>query len=124
MEIHQLRDFVAVANTGSFSQAALKCRVSQPSLSKAIQRLEAEIGENLLIRLRRRAVLTSAGQLAFKRATRILAEFEELKRDISDPRPCSTLQTADLLVPSSLRRMPLPEVSGRRAVCFHWKASR
>ena len=84
MEIHQLRGFVAVAKTGSFSQAAIKCRVAQPSLSKAIQRLEAAIGEKLFTRLKRRAVLTPAGEMTFKRAVRIIDEFEELKRELSD----------------------------------------
>jgi LysR family hydrogen peroxide-inducible transcriptional activator len=86
MEIHQLRDFVAVANSGSFSQAAVKCHVAQPSLSKAIQRLEAEIGETLFIRLKRRTVLTPAGEIALKRAGRILNGIEELKRELGDAR--------------------------------------
>ncbi len=86
MDIHQLRDFVAVANSGSFSQAAVKTRVAQPSLSKAIQRLEAEVGEKLFIRLKRRTVLTPAEEITFKRATRILGEVEELKRELGDTR--------------------------------------
>lgn len=61
MEFHQLRDFLAVAATGSFSKAAKKCHVAQPSLSKAIQRLEDEFGEKLFVRLKRQAVLTPAG---------------------------------------------------------------
>lgn len=84
MEFHQLRDFVAVAATGSFSEAAKKCRVAQPSLSKAIQRLEVEVGDKLFIRLKRRAVLTPAGEMLFKHANRILMEVEELKREIAD----------------------------------------
>lgn len=84
MDIHQLRDFVAVANSGSFSQAALKCRLAQPSLSKAIQRLETEVGEKLFIRLKRRTVLTPAGEITLKRVNRILTEVEELKRELGD----------------------------------------
>jgi len=44
MEIHQLRYFVAVAEEGSFSRAAAKVRVAQPSLSQQIRKLEAEVG--------------------------------------------------------------------------------
>src|SRR6266540_1809079 len=84
MEIHQLRDFVAVASTGSFSQAAKKCRVAQPSLSKAIQRLEAEVGEKLFIRLKRRAILTPAGEALLRRATRVLNEIEQAKRELTE----------------------------------------
>lgn len=86
MDIHQLRDFVAVASAGSFSQAALKCRVAQPSLSKAIQRLEAEVGDKVFIRLKRRTVLTSAGEITLKHAVRILSEVEDMKREIGDTR--------------------------------------
>jgi LysR family transcriptional regulator, hydrogen peroxide-inducible genes activator len=84
MDINQLRDFVTVASCGSFSQAALKSRVSQPSLSKAVQRLEAEVGEKLFIRLKRRSVLTSAGEITLKRAVRILNEVEEMRREVGD----------------------------------------
>ena len=44
MEIHQLRYFVAVAEEGSFSNAAEREHVSQPSLSQQIHKLEEEIG--------------------------------------------------------------------------------
>jgi LysR family hydrogen peroxide-inducible transcriptional activator len=84
MEFHQLRDFVAVATTGSFSEAASKCRVAQPSLSKAIQRLEVEVGDKLFIRLKRRAVLTPAGEMLLKHANRILTEIEKVKREIAE----------------------------------------
>lgn len=84
MDINQLRDFVAVASAGSFSQAALKCRVAQPSLSKSIQRLEVEVGDKVFIRLKRRTVLTSAGEIALKHSVRILGEVEEMKRGIGE----------------------------------------
>ncbi len=84
MELHQLRDFVAVANVGNFHEAAKRCHVSQPSLSRAIQRLEAEIGEQLFVRLKRRVILTPGGQMLHHRAKRIIGEMEEIKRDLSE----------------------------------------
>ena len=82
MEIHQLMYFVAVAETGSFSRAAERCNVAQPSLSQQIMKLEAEIGEPLFERLKRRTVLTQAGTRLLPRATAILAELYDIKRSV------------------------------------------
>jgi LysR family hydrogen peroxide-inducible transcriptional activator len=84
MEFHQLRDFVAVASTGNFSQAAQRCRVAQPSLSKAVQRLEAELGEKLFVRSKRRTVLTPAGEILYRHAQRIANEVEQAKRELAE----------------------------------------
>jgi LysR family hydrogen peroxide-inducible transcriptional activator len=79
MEIHQLTYFVAVAETGSFSRAAERCNIAQPSLSQQIQKLEQELGEPLFDRLTRRVVLTDAGRNLLPRATTILAELQGIK---------------------------------------------
>src|SRR5215213_6534491 len=84
MEMHQLRYMVAVAKTGNFSRAAEQCHVSQPSLSQQIAKLESELGERLFSRLKRSAVLTSAGEALLPRATRILAEVDAALRDVAD----------------------------------------
>jgi LysR family hydrogen peroxide-inducible transcriptional activator len=84
MELHQLRYLLAVARTGNFSRAAEQCHVSQPSLSQQIAKLEAELGERLFSRLKRSAVLTSAGEALVQRATRILAEVDAARRDVAD----------------------------------------
>ncbi|MEO8350181.1 MAG: LysR substrate-binding domain-containing protein [Chthoniobacteraceae bacterium] len=84
MELHQLRYLLAVAKTGNFSRAAEQCHISQPSLSQQIAKLEAELGERLFSRLKRRAVLTSAGQALVQRATRIMAEVDAARRDVAD----------------------------------------
>jgi LysR family transcriptional regulator, hydrogen peroxide-inducible genes activator len=79
MEIHQLTYFVAVAETGSFSRAAERCNIAQPSLSQQIQKLEQELGEPLFDRLTRRVVLTDAGRNLLPRAVSILAELQDIK---------------------------------------------
>lgn len=84
MEFHQLRDFVAVASTGNFSQAASQCHVAQPSLSKAVQKLESEMGEKLFVRSKRGTLLTSAGDILYRHAVRILKEEEEAKKEIAE----------------------------------------
>ncbi len=80
MEIHQLRYFVAVAELESFTRAAEQCRVTQPSLSQQIAKLERELGTRLLDRLGRTVVLTDAGAELLPRARRILAEVDAVKK--------------------------------------------
>jgi LysR family transcriptional regulator, hydrogen peroxide-inducible genes activator len=84
MEMHQLRYFVAVAQTGSFSRAAERCHVSQPSLSQQIQKLERGLKQQLLERLGRRVALTDAGRLLLDRAMAILAAVEDAERRLQD----------------------------------------
>jgi LysR family hydrogen peroxide-inducible transcriptional activator len=84
MEMHQLRYFVAVAQTGNFSRAAERCHVSQPSLSQQIQKLERNLKQRLFDRLGRRVVLTGAGRLLLDRATSILAAVEDAERQLRD----------------------------------------
>jgi LysR family hydrogen peroxide-inducible transcriptional activator len=84
MEMHQLRYFVAVARTGSFSRAAEQCHITQPSLSQQIQKLERSLGQRLFDRLGRRAALTDAGRLLLERAQPILESVEDVQRRLRD----------------------------------------
>jgi LysR family hydrogen peroxide-inducible transcriptional activator len=84
MEMHQLRYFVAIARTGSFSRAAEQCFVSQPSLSQQIQKLEKSLGQRLFDRLGRRAALTDAGRLLLERAEAILETVDDTERRLRD----------------------------------------
>src|ERR1044072_3595604 len=84
MELHQLRYFVAVAESENFTRAAERSHVSQPSLSQQISKLESEIGHKLFHRLGRKAVLTEAGTAFLDRARRILFEVENATKELSD----------------------------------------
>src|SRR5262245_59177140 len=84
MEMHQLRYFVAVAETASFTRAAERSHVTQPSLSQQISKLESEVGHKLFHRLGRKAVLTEAGAAFLERARRILFEVENAAKELSD----------------------------------------
>ena len=84
MEIHQLRYFVAVAEEGSFSRAAAKVRVAQPSLSQQIRKLEGEIGQPLFDRLPRSVVLTEAGRCLLEYAQQILASIGDARRCVDE----------------------------------------
>lgn len=62
MKLHQLRYFLAVARTGNFTRAASDCNVAQPSLTRAIQHLEEELGGPLFKRQPGQNELTSLGR--------------------------------------------------------------
>src|SRR5262245_6918186 len=62
MEMHQVRYFLAAVSELNFTKAAEKCNVSQPSLTRAIKQLEAELGGDLFRRERPQAQLTDLGQ--------------------------------------------------------------
>jgi len=83
MEIHQLRYFVAVAEEGSFSNAAEREHVSQPSLSQQIQKLEAELNQQLFDRLPRSVVLTEAGRRLLEYARQILTGIADARRSVA-----------------------------------------
>jgi DNA-binding transcriptional LysR family regulator len=59
----RLRAFAALARRGSFSRAAEELFISQPAVSKHVAALEAELGTQLVVRMRRGAELTQAGEL-------------------------------------------------------------
>lgn len=77
MELHQLRYFVQVAKLESLSQAAEVLHVSQPALSKAIAKLEAELGTQLFDRVGKRVYLNDRGRLylqGVEKSLRVLSE--------------------------------------------------
>jgi LysR family hydrogen peroxide-inducible transcriptional activator len=82
MELHQLRYFCAIAETGSFTRAAHRTHVSQPSLSQQIRKLEDELGVRLLDRLGRKVQLTEPGRSFLPRARAILRDLEAARSEI------------------------------------------
>src|SRR6516162_348157 len=90
MEMHQVRYFLAVAQELNFSRAAEKCNVSQPSLSRAVQQLEGELGGPLFHRERHLTHLTELGEMvrphletvyeAAVKAKRLSQDLSQLKR--------------------------------------------
>ena len=84
MELHQLRYFTAVADTSSFSRAAERCHVSQPSLSQQILKLESELGGRLFDRLGRSVRLTELGQAFLPRARSVLHELSTAKDEVTE----------------------------------------
>lgn len=78
MELRSLRYFCAVVEAGSLSAAAQQLRLSQPSLSVAISRLETEVGVPLLTRSPRGVRPTSAGRYLLDAASRVLGDADEI----------------------------------------------
>lgn len=89
MEVHQLRYACAVADTGSFSRAAERCQIAQPSLSQQILKLEADLGARLFDRLGRSIRLTEAGRAFLPHARSILEAVDIARASV-------TVQHADV----------------------------
>lgn len=84
MELDQLRYFLQVAKRSSFTRAAEDLVISQPALSRSIQKLEEELGQPVFERKTRSVSLTEAGTLLQSRAQQVLAMIEDTKAEITD----------------------------------------
>jgi LysR family hydrogen peroxide-inducible transcriptional activator len=88
MNLRDLRYLVALADERHFGRAALRCHVSQPTLSAQVRKLEEYLGVPLVERQPRRVALTDAGARVVERARRVLLEADaivELARADRDP---------------------------------------
>ena len=92
MEIYQIRYFLAAAETGSFTRAADRVHVTQPTLSAGIRKLEENLNAILFERQARRTVLTPAGNRFLDRAKTIMAECERARTELSSDDRTSALR--------------------------------
>ncbi|NKI19735.1 LysR family transcriptional regulator [Paenibacillus dendritiformis] len=86
MDIKQLYYFVTVADQLSYSKAAQKLHISQPSLSNAIKNLEQEVGSPLLERSTRKIELTDAGKVLYAKSLQLLSHMNILKKEMQEVR--------------------------------------
>ena len=86
MELSQLTIFLTVASEKSFSRAAQRLSRTQPAVSLAIQRLEAELGEKLLDRSLKDGTLTDAGKIVLEYAQKFENGRRELKNALTELR--------------------------------------
>ncbi len=78
LDIKALRYFVAVAERGSFSQAATHLRITQPAVSRQIQAIEKAYGIRLFRTEGRRMLLTEAGEQLLQQATEVLGKLDDI----------------------------------------------
>lgn len=78
--IDQLRIFIRVADSGGFTLAADQLGLPRPTVSLAIQQLEARLGTRLFNRTTRRVGLTQDGEALLERAVALVADTEELEQ--------------------------------------------
>ncbi len=83
MRIEQLQAFLAIAETGNFGQAAGHCGITQSTISRQIQALEADLGA-LLFHRSAQAKLTVAGEKLLPRAKKICQEWTIIGQEIKD----------------------------------------
>jgi DNA-binding transcriptional LysR family regulator len=79
MELHQVRYFLAVASTRNFTRAAEVCNVTQPALTKGVQKLEQELGGQLVYRERQLTHLTDLGKAVLPMLELALASTEAVR---------------------------------------------
>jgi DNA-binding transcriptional LysR family regulator len=78
MELEQLRSFIAIAETRSFTKAAALAHLSQPTISRQINRLEMELGTQLFERYGHQVELTESGEFLLPSARAILKQTNRL----------------------------------------------
>lgn len=106
MELETTRIFVKVAQQGSFSKAARLLKLPVSTVSRAVKRLEAEIGATLLQRTTRAVRLTPGGKAFFESAVGPIQSLEDARR---------SLQGADSIVSGSVK-LTAPDDLGAYAV--------
>src|SRR5690606_18373415 len=84
MDLANLSAFIAIAEAGSFSEAAERLHLTQPAVSKRIAGLEQQLGVRLFDRLGREVSLTEAGRALLPRARQVLNVLDDTRRALSN----------------------------------------
>jgi Transcriptional regulator len=84
VEIRQLRAFIAIAESGTFTAGALRVHVTQAAISMQIRQLENEIGARVFVRAPRHVILTEAGEHLLRRARHMLREHDAAIDEIAE----------------------------------------
>ena len=106
MDIKQLHYFVTVSDLLSYSKAAQKLHISQPSLSNAIKNLEQEVGSPLLERNTRNIELTDAGNILYQKAILLLSQMDTLKKEMEEVKETGSGQLIIGIIESAKHWVP------------------
>lgn len=125
MDLANLNAFIAIAETGSFSEAGERLHLTQPAVSKRIAGLEQQLGVRLFDRLGREIGLTQAGRALLPRAYQILNVLDDTRRALTnlsgEVSGRLTLATSHHIglhrLPALLRALPA------RILRWHWISS-
>lgn len=82
LETNQLSQLITIADTKTLSKAAEILHISQPALTRSIQKLESELNVTLFDRQKNKITLNKTGELAVSHARRILADVEQMTQSI------------------------------------------
>jgi DNA-binding transcriptional LysR family regulator len=85
MEMQEIRHFLAISRTLNFTKAAEECHVSQPALTRAIRKIEEELGGLLFSREPNNIHMTDLGRLIEPHLTEIMAHAGEARRTATLP---------------------------------------
>lgn len=110
MELRDLKAFMAVVEYGSFTKAASKSFISQPSLSKSIKKLENALHVELLNRSTRNIELTDAGSIVYKQGQKITRSIHDLHILLDDLSNIKT-GTIKLGIPPLIGTLFFPEIA-------------
>lgn len=108
MNLQQIETFVHVAETGSFSKAAVQLDIAQPALSRQVRALETQLRETLLIRTGRGVTLTDAGRRLLEHGHAIMQRVALAKEDLGAHRDEPVGRIVVGLPPSLARSLTLP----------------
>jgi LysR family transcriptional regulator, nitrogen assimilation regulatory protein len=108
LELRELRYFQSVARTGNFGRAARELNIGQPNVSHQVQKLEQELGTQLLIRHGRGVTLTRAGSCLMERIDAIMALLSAPLEQAQAPE--QTTGTISIALPAEAAPLLVPHL--------------
>ena len=81
-ELHQLEQLIAVAKCGTLSRAAEELHISQPALSRSMQKLESELQVELFLRSKNKIELNDNGRLAVEYARKVMGQANDMMEQV------------------------------------------